>query len=564
MLEEEQSRFEDDISSISSRSDAHYYFMLGEMAMNKSNMEEAFEFFQRASEYETRPAPMLRKRLAQLYLHEGKVKDARRELEAGLDDAGDDVEYLQVYAGVLSNQKEYDRAIELYRKAIKIDPKNNEYTTVLIANVYEQKGDLQGAARELNRLIRTSPGSVFGHYYRARVAEALKDSKGAEKYYKKAMILGKSSEVIAFDYARYLTNEKRFDDALKISEGILKSSPGNVKARRLSGSILLKQNRVNEALHEFEELTKFEQDASSTRIRIAVIKIDQGDYEGAVTELNLILADKEDNSTARYYLGTALAGLKHNSEAVEELLKVDSDEQYFAESRVLAAYLLRQTGDVKGAVSVIEDVIENDSKNTKQLAFLASLQKESGNIEDAIETIERMIEIEPKKDINYFTAGVFHDEAGDKEKAIEFMEKAVELNPKNADALNYLGYTLAVEGVRLDEAEAFLKRALSFDPNNGYYLDSLGWILYKKGKNVEALKLIKRAVELAPRDAVILEHKAILQQELGQYAEALETLEKAEQFVSESDDKEVGGRIAEALEEIKEKIPSSAPLMKQK
>ncbi len=60
------------------------------------------------------------------------------------------------------------------------------------------------------------------------------------------------------------------------------------------------------------------------------------------------------------------------------------------------------------------------------------------------------------------------------------------------------------------------------------------------------MKLIKRAVELAPRDAVILEHKAILQRELGQYAEAIETLEKAEQFVSESDDKEVADRIAEA------------------
>ena len=40
------------------------------------------------------------------------------------------------------------------------------------------------------------------------------------------------------------------------------------------------------------------------------------------------------------------------------------------------------------------------------------------------------------------------------------MKKAIELNPKNAAALNYLGYTWAEMGERLDEAEDLIVRAI--------------------------------------------------------------------------------------------------------
>lgn len=55
------------------------------------------------------------------------------------------------------------------------------------------------------------------------------------------------------------------------------------------------------------------------------------------------------------------------------------------------------------------------------------------------------------------------------------------MDPKNAQAMNYLGYSWAEHGMKLEESEKLLRSAVQLDPDNGAYLDSLGWIRFKRG-----------------------------------------------------------------------------------
>jgi Flp pilus assembly protein TadD len=86
------------------------------------------------------------------------------------------------------------------------------------------------------------------------------------------------------------------------------------------------------------------------------------------------------------------------------------------------------------------------------------------------------------------------------------MERAIALNPRNAAALNYLGYSYAEMGVRLDEAESLIRRALALDPDDGFYVDSLGWVYYQRGDYRRAVEQLERAVELAGDDPTVAEH----------------------------------------------------------
>ncbi|MBI2072802.1 MAG: tetratricopeptide repeat protein, partial [Gemmatimonadetes bacterium] len=52
--------------------------------------------------------------------------------------------------------------------------------------------------------------------------------------------------------------------------------------------------------------------------------------------------------------------------------------------------------------------------------------------------------------------------------------QALARDPQHADTLNTLGYLLAEQGTRLEEAEALVQQALAHDPEAGAYLDSLG------------------------------------------------------------------------------------------
>jgi tetratricopeptide (TPR) repeat protein len=86
------------------------------------------------------------------------------------------------------------------------------------------------------------------------------------------------------------------------------------------------------------------------------------------------------------------------------------------------------------------------------------------------------------------------------------MKAVIDSDPNHAEALNYLGYTYAEQGVKLDEAESLIKRALVQKPNDGYITDSLGWVYYKKGLYIKAIELLEEAARLADDDPTILEH----------------------------------------------------------
>jgi tetratricopeptide (TPR) repeat protein len=99
------------------------------------------------------------------------------------------------------------------------------------------------------------------------------------------------------------------------------------------------------------------------------------------------------------------------------------------------------------------------------------------------------------------------DLAGRKAEAVARLEALVEVHPRFAEARNYLAYTWAVEGVRLEEARRHVGAALAEDPVNAAYLDTLAWVLYRMGAYEEAWENIELADRLRPGDDEITEHK---------------------------------------------------------
>lgn len=97
-------------------------------------------------------------------------------------------------------------------------------------------------------------------------------------------------------------------------------------------------------------------------------------------------------------------------------------------------------------------------------------------------------------------------EQGRGEDAQSWYEKALAFDSENANALNGLGYVLAVTGKDIPRALTLCRRALSQAPDNPAYLDSLGWACYRSGRTEEARELIERALILSPGHAEILGH----------------------------------------------------------
>ena len=124
----------------------------------------------------------------------------------------------------------------------------------------------------------------------------------------------------------------------------------------------------------------------------------------------------------------------------------------------------------------------------------------------------------------YFNAGTAYDKLNQFDDVVRSMEMTLKLNPHHADALNYLGYSYAERGVKIEEAISLTKQAIALRPENGYYVDSLGWAFFKKGLLSEALTEIKRAVILVGDDPVVYEHLGEIYLKQQQIAEGREAL----------------------------------------
>lgn len=551
IVDEETERSASKDFEIPPQSAAQYDFLRGQLALNNDHYDEALKYLERAAKQEPSPAPTLRRSLAQLYIRLGRVDDALTEVDRALKQSPNDVELLQLRGGLLATKHDSKGAIETYRKILTTaSPQNAEETYVLISSLQAQDGDIEGAKTTLQELIGKVPESFFGHYYLGRMCEASRQLTDAETHYKRALEVNPQADSVRIDLARVLGGQKRFKEGIDLAKQFVQDNPKNAQARALLAQLYIGSNQVDQAIEEFEQVGALQADPTEARLKIALIKLQRRDLEGAIVDLNLVLAQHPDNNAARYYLASAYAGLKKISEAVGEIKKIGAGQEYFVESRVLGALMLQQEKRGREALDMAQEASSNRPEDVKILTLRATLEHENKNSDAAIATMRRVVELEPNKDKHFFTLGVFLDEAGKKDEANAIMQKAIELEPKNANALNYLGYSLVERGTQLDQAESYIRRAIEVEKDNGYFIDSLGWLYFQQGKYREAAKELERAVKFAPTDSVILEHYARALIKTGNKKLAETIIKRAQQHVAESDDKDVDGRLKQLLSEL--------------
>jgi tetratricopeptide (TPR) repeat protein len=95
-----------------------------------------------------------------------------------------------------------------------------------------------------------------------------------------------------------------------------------------------------------------------------------------------------------------------------------------------------------------------------------------------------------------------HAMAAEKVNRVDVLEsnlrKLIQIKPDHAHAYNALGYTLADRNERLPEARDLIEKALKLSPDDAFIMDSMGWVLFRMGRNGEALDYLQRAYILRP------------------------------------------------------------------
>jgi Flp pilus assembly protein TadD len=176
------------------------------------------------------------------------------------------------------------------------------------------------------------------------------------------------------------------------------------------------------------------------------------------------------------------------------------------------AGVLIRAGRAGEAMSMLEE-LQADRARLGDLPALAEIEpalaearQRAGHADQAVEGMRRAVEAQPAEPALRYGLGTALAGAGRPDEALEQMRALLALDPDHAEALNFIGYSYAEAGVRLDEAEALLRRALRVAPRRGHIVDSLGWLMLRKGEPGRAVELLELAARLVGPDPLVLEH----------------------------------------------------------
>lgn len=341
--------------------------------------------------------------------------------------------------------------------------------------------------------------------------------------------------------ARFLLQQNDRDAALEAVEQALAVNAEHGEALLLRAQILAEQGKPAEGLSEIRKALDNDTDNVSLRIGYARLLAGAGRYTEASTELEIVFDKANGNSdvllsigllaldskrteAAKKYLQALLDTGDHRDQAHYYLARIDDQQQAFEDaiehyesvgegelylsSQLRSAELYAASGQLDVGIERVRSltaVLPDPAMQPMLITTESRMLLDAGRDSDAVDVLSDGLEKFPLNGELLYARALASDRTGDTDTLMSDLNTLINSEPENANALNALGYFLADENQRLDEAEKHLEKALSLRPDDPAIMDSLGWLRFRQGDSEAAKKLLERAYELLP-DGEIAAH----------------------------------------------------------
>ena len=520
-------------------------FMAGSTALRDGRAGQAAQFFEKAIEIAPEEdRPYLREQTFMAAVMGGDIARAARNAPQIADAEGYQLGRLVLAVEALATgdaQTAHD-----ILKAENLGPTYRFAANLVRPWAALAAGDVDAATAM--RVAIDSPQQAAAAINQAQVLEAAGRADEAAAIYASLSSRGPEVGFFALAEGGFLERQGRRREALARYDAFLARSPRDpsVTAARARAS------RRGEA----DTAPTLQAGAGRALLLASKQALERRDLETSVAYLQLALRLDPGNGEALIMVGDYLtvAGDADAARNAYDRIPVAASEYLPGQARVIDNHL--KDGDHASALARARTLAERTPRMEETQLLLAKVMQASEDYTGSAGVLSKLIDQRGKAaEWNlYFARAVSRHMAGDWPGAERDLLHARTLAPDQPDVLNYLGYSWADRGERLDEALALLKAAAAKTPNDGNVIDSLGWAYFKVGDFEKAVENLERAVELQPSVAEINDH-------LGDvYAAVDRTLEARYQWervlTLEADD-EMKARVQAKLDA----MPKPAPIV---
>ena len=282
--------------------------------------------------------------------------------------------------------------------------------------------------------------------------------------------------------------------AIETYQKYVKNNPKSNTVRLELAKALVQTEQYPAAKKHFEKLVNSPLASAEISFTVALLALETGDDIMAEQFLNQSLERKYYNpDQVNMYLARIYAQ-RQNIDKVINLVDKISTGPLFVDSRIFAAQAIRVEKGIDQAIEYLDQYKSLDRQ--EKLKFLQLKTSFWYNDNQYQKAINLMLNEEEKYTDSadfYFDFGLLYEKNKDFDAMEANLKKAISLKPDYAIAYNALGYSYADRNVKLDDAKKYIEIALSIEPQNHYILDSMGWVHYRLGNYDIAYEFITKA-----------------------------------------------------------------------
>ena len=374
------------------------------------------------------------------------------------------------HARALIGMERRNEAIPYLQKAIREMPDFVEALAEL-AFIYEQRGDLREARNVYEKLIKLNFSTQDVALRLVNISLRLKQPEKALQY----MRLGPATVPFKLTVASMFMDSRHYLQAESLLKQIVADggAPGDVYL--LLADLAYEQRRdLSMALSWLDKMPPTIKSSGRARLLRAQLLAEAGQNDNALKVVRQGRKDFAEIPDFQEFEIRLLARQKQMTDALKvarEAVKTWPDNTDLA---FLLGSLLDETGDKKGAFTVMEGILTSHPDNYQALNY-----------------------------VGYTLA----EESRELERAVKLLVRANELSPDQAYIVDSLAWALFKSG-RLEEALSEIRRAVKLgDQVDPSIWEHYGDIAQRMGLKDEARKAYQKALDLKPANAETLRQR---------------------------------------------------------
>ncbi|MBL8812619.1 MAG: tetratricopeptide repeat protein, partial [Planctomycetaceae bacterium] len=462
------------------------------------------------------------------------------------DDPDKQVGYQISAANMLIQLKRETEARTVLEKVLSsLDPESWRFRDVRarIETLYRSAGQLQELADYLETWLQSHPDDTDAMLRLAGIFSELRQPDDSERWLDQAIRKAPSSIAVREFAIRLLLAQNRVLDAIRQYEQLEQFDNGNLDHREAHGLLYLqrsdlqKSEQQNQAAKVWESLLQTDSKDPVLTSRVAGLMQRAGMIDRAEKRYRQAIELAPDQAQYREYLGDLLHREGKTQEAIEVWQGIAAPPRRTAESLIRLSEVLRRFGHLNEAVSAARSAIEI-SPSTDSSIFLAGLLAElakshadAGHTvesqtasDEALRELDRAAETAAENDLASLlsarvsvleTTGRLQVET---EHLAESLRKQTVTDAKLWERLATFSEALG----DYEQATSATLQQLKFDIESASALQRLTDLYERTGRLGDAIEAIGRLAKVQPGNRIELQRRiARLQSKLGRHDEAI-------------------------------------------